>query len=284
MNLLGKILTLLIFVMSLMFMFVAFMVAASHQNWKEQAEANRQLADQRLENQKTIQQSITKYQKDLEKEKVVRMLLVQQLSSQLQSAQADADAAQKSLVELEAALNTASSELRTAQARLAEQDVINSSLDEQNRKLIDQVAAENEKLIELQSAVFAARSQVAQLEKLRTSLANSYAKAIAVLNKVGKTEDSLLDDEPPALDGIVTSVDNKTIVVSLGKDDGLLKGHVVDIFRKGQFKGQGTVSQSGNNKSIVRLNPRLSGNSAIQVGDSVTTSWSRNVAGNNGGN
>jgi len=281
MNLLGKILTLLIFVMSLLFMFVAFMVAASHQAWKQQAIDNMRLANQRLENQKSIQESTVKYQKELEKERVLRSLLVQQLASQLTSAEEKSETAQQSLIEVQSALQINADQLQTAQARLAELDQINAELDGQNSKLIDLVANETSKVIELQTAVFAARSQVAQLEKLRDSLATSYARSQAVLRKLGTDEFGLLDDVPPPLNGIVASISGGNLVVSLGRDDGLLKGHTVDIFRDGQFKGQGTVAEARNNESVVRLNPRVSGNSVIRVGDYVTTKWSRDVAGGN---
>ena len=45
MNLMGKILTLLIFFLSICFLVIAVMVGAAHQNWQEQANENKEVAE-----------------------------------------------------------------------------------------------------------------------------------------------------------------------------------------------------------------------------------------------
>ena len=45
MNLMGKILTLLIFFLSICFLVIAVMVGAAHQNWQEQANENKVVAE-----------------------------------------------------------------------------------------------------------------------------------------------------------------------------------------------------------------------------------------------
>ena len=82
MNLMGKIFTLLIFLMSVVFLVVAVMVGASDRNWKQVAAEMNAKAQQAENSLSTIQTSTQKMEQTLERERVARALQLANLESQ----------------------------------------------------------------------------------------------------------------------------------------------------------------------------------------------------------
>ncbi len=280
MNLLGKILTLLIMVMSILFLFVAFMVAASHQNWKAIAIENQSIANQSLENQKAIKAEVDKKVQAIEREKVARQLMLAQLESQWQAEKRKYESKEKELINAQASLQIAVQTLQQAEQRLTEQDGQVTSLETQIRGLVENITLEHSKVIELQTQVFENRGKVDALEQEKAVLANSLAKSSKVLNSLGKDENSLTAHIAPVLNGFVTNASREFIEFNLGQDDGVLTGHTVDIYREGSFRGSAVVTRTENNRAVARLIPEMT-KAAIERGDRVTTEWSRPVAVNN---
>ncbi len=280
MNLLGKILTLLIMVMSLLFLFVAFMVAASHQNWKGQAEENQQLADQYLENQKAGLAEAQRLTKIIEQEKVSRTLVLAQLEAQWQAAKRNYEAKNAELLRAFADLRIKTESLKIAEERLNEQDADIANLNGQVKTYIENVAEEHGKVISLQNQVFEKRGQVEALERQKEKLAHSFAMATKVLKNSGLTIYSATDPIPPVLNGIVKEAGREFITISLGSDDGIKIEHTIDIWRAGNFVGSANVVRVRNNEAVARLIPAML-KSAIRANDLVTTEWSRPIVSNN---
>lgn len=276
MNLLGKILTLLIMVMSLLFLFVAFMVAASHQNWKDQAEKNKRIADQRLADQRNIQAEIAKAQQQLQQERFQRQTLVAQLESQWQQARQLYESKEKELTQVQQDQLVKTNTLKEAEERLAELDKKIASLSQQITTLTQNIAAEHNKVMELQNLRYELDGKAKALERSRQQMADALAQANRVLKKNGLTPESLTDDIPPALTGVVAKVRDDLVEINLGTDDGLKNGHLIDIYRSGQFVGSAEVYNARNNQSVARVIPEMT-NSAIQQNDFVTTEWSRPI-------
>ena len=280
MNLLGKILTLLIMVMSLLFLFVAFMVAASHQNWKNQAEENKIIADQRLENTKAVQADVQRLQKIIEQEKVSRQLLLAQLESQWQAAKRNYAAKDAEVTKTLNDLDLKTRALKQAEERLQEQDGLIVTLNTQVQTFIENVAEEHRKVIELQNQVYEKRGQVDALERQKEKLAQTIAMADKVLKTFNLTINSLTDPIPPKVNGLVKDVRANYITITIGSDDGIKKGHAIDIHRDGKYVGHARVTTVDFNQSVALLDPKMT-NVAPQVNDQVTTEWSRpNVTSN----
>ncbi len=275
MNLIGKILTMLILVMSLLFLFVAFMVAASHQNWKGIAEENQSLANQYLDEKNQIKQQIVTKEQQLRREQVSRMMVVAQLESQWQRANADYNSIVEQLSNVTADLQQKTITLKEAEERLNEQDGQVAELDGQVTTLTQNIAAEHSKVIELQNLRFQLSGTLEALESQKQALANSMAANTRVMKKFGISNDMLVDDIPPILDGVVTKIrENGLVEINLGTDDGLKKGHTVDIHRRGQYVGQGTVHTVIHNQAAVQMIREMTDTAVLQE-DLVTTEWSR---------
>ena len=273
MNLMGKILTLLIFFMSICFLVMALMVGASHRNWKKEAsdqKAAATLAQNRLTESKN---KTTEKEKLLSAERTGRALQLAQLESQLK-------AAQENYISKEAQLRKESeisqqrlAELEQAQARIKAQDTEVADLKANNSKLVDDIATQFSLVRNLTNQIFELKNQVTLLTEKESDLVAKLAKTNRVLNKNGLTQDDLTDHIVPKLDGLVVKVSKDGLfAISLGTDDGLRVGHVLDVYRKDRFVGKGTVIKAEPDLSAVRIDPDFKLDT-VREGDHVTSKF-----------
>jgi hypothetical protein len=274
MNLLGKILTLLIFVLSLSFLIVAAMVGMSHQNWREQAEENAKLARQYLEAKVAIQEQVTKKDQRLKEEQVARTLQLQQLQSQLIAAERNLDQRATELAAAQVTSKESLASMKAAEERLASQDTEVAQLRADIKTLVEDISAQREKVVSLTNDLFELQGTNRDLKTMVDDLAAENARWTKVATALGFEQDDLTDYVPPELNGVITSVNNNLIVVNLGTDDGLQKGHALDIVRGSRYVGSAEVTDARHNKSVARLRPELS-RTLVQAGDRVTTQWTR---------
>jgi len=67
-------------------------------------------------------------------------------------------------------------------------------------------------------------------------------------------------------------VSDDVVVVSLGTDDGIRKGHVLDIYRGDRYIGKAVVTIAQFDKSAARISPDFR-RDLVQEGDHVTTKF-----------
>ena len=272
MNLVGKIITILILLLSVCFLMIGIMVNASHQNWKELAIANKAKVEEYAANRDRILGETAKKDNIIESEKVARMLRIQQLESQLQLARKEFEQANSDLNAQRQKAAESFNVVQESEERLAEQDKLIDSLQTQLRTLTEDVAAQRAKVVALTGNVFELNSTIRNLETMRDNLAAVSSAQRKVMMANGLTISDTTDHIPRALDGLVTAINDNEIVVNLGLDDGLRRGHTVDLFRGEQFVGTAKVYDAQANRSAARLDKALSSLPA-QVNDRVTTKW-----------
>jgi hypothetical protein len=273
MNLMGKIFTLLIFFMSICFLVIAVMVGASHRNWKDAATKMKAEADQARSRVRDVQQSTTEMEKRLSSEQVARALQLAQLESQLTRARADYVLKEAQLRKETEISQAAQANLEQAETRLKQQDGQLADLRANNVKLVDDIRNQFAEVRNLQNQLFELDSQKILLEEKEGDLRAKLAKSSRVLTKNGLTENSLTDHIVPKLDGVVMKVGNDGLfAVSLGTDDGIRVGHVIDIYRQDRYVGKGTVVNTNEDLSAVRANRDFMVDS-VKEGDYVTSKF-----------
>jgi hypothetical protein len=231
MTFVGKILVVLILVMSLVFMTIAGMVFATHTNWRDHIQTvlmpritglEQQLTD--LETKRTqLEEELANARADLERR-----------NSQLETALADAVAERN---ELDSKLAT---ETQRAKEAVAAMDATQASL-----------AAAREQIATLNTAIDAAR--LARDEALTSSREDEdlLAQSKAQLDLLGKRNRELaaqiakyevvmqennlhIESVDYKVEGVVLdSRDNGMIEVSIGFDDGLEVDHLLEVYRYG---------------------------------------------------
>ncbi|MBI3466696.1 MAG: hypothetical protein HY000_27090 [Planctomycetes bacterium] len=279
MNLVGKIFVVLILVMSLVFMAFAMMVYSTHKNWQEivalppdQATGGKQPG--------------LKYQLTTERAKTAA------LQEELERLKQTLESERQTFRQRLAAAEQARARMADDLARLeTEYDKI--KLESDNRLASLKVAQENETALrteveglrdEIRTAQKARDESFAQVVQMTDELqqAKSEWERLRALNDdlVSKvtTLDLTLQDHninpysestPPRVDGLIVATDDRGMVeVNLGTDDGLRKGHRLEVVSNNKYLGRIEVIRAEPDQSAAIVLPEYR-RGPIQKGDSV---------------
>ncbi|HPP53683.1 MAG TPA: hypothetical protein PK777_12085 [Thermoguttaceae bacterium] len=287
MNLLGKIFTVLIFVMSLVFMSFAVTVYSTHKNWREMVMRPRDQAGAgkpvglkwQLEDAKKLTEElknqVEKLEKDLKEEKDAH----QSDLSKLQEKLAEEKRKNKTLEDATKDLTT---EKNKATQALGEVSALNKTLFDESTDLRKKWDEERQKRDEISSRLTTANVQLvqseAELARLKEKLVQvgkQYTDALAVLQLFG------LNSDPDyykvaSVQGLVTAVRaNGLVEISVGADDGVRKGGVLRVIRAdgSMYLGQIEVLETQPDRAVCRIVPGAQ-QGAIQPGDKVRSDLS----------
>lgn len=280
MKLLGQIFIVLIMIMSVAFMGLMFSVNSAHTNWQEA--------------EKKAKESLQKVQGELAAEKAKLEEQKKAFASEVQDKENAIVALSTKVVDLQrenAQLAAARNALETQQATViasiqSVHDTLAKSREEMTQLRTLYRTAQREfaqKLTELAKKSEEAQGHaltLASLKDIGRELSKQYADAIEVLRKHDlKPVPSMYSGVPPTVDGLVTEVrpgngGNSMIEISIGEDDGLLKGHQLYVYRtaggKSSLLGKVEVVATEPNKSACKvLSDFRQGN--IQRDDNVAT-------------
>ena len=272
MNTLGKILIVLIFVMSIFFMAFSFMVFMTHDDWKTKAsDAENQLRTARNTNTE-LQGQIEAIQTQRASENAARKLAITVLEARARGA--------------EQQLATERAELQNLRAAISETgELVAGSLNslelerqkvETLRGTVKDAESERDRLFK---SVIELKNRVLELESVRERLASrenelqgQVTRQSAVMRANGLSEFDDITNVPPPREGLVKSVDgeNKYVLLSLGSDEGIRSGHELDVFRRNKYLGRVQVTKTYPDKAVGRVKDSFR-KGAIRVGDGVRT-------------
>ncbi len=281
MNLLGRIFVVLILVMSCFFLAVASVVFVTHKNWYEivtlsPSEAgagkpvglNFQLQDARTENAQ-LQEEKADLEKEIANEQASRREAVAKLETEKELLKNERDGLQRDEAELVAQKNQAVATMESSQKTLAalRQEVENLRLE------IRQAQSDKDKsfsrAVELTDSLNQSQSKLAEVKARHDQLDEQVKKLSNVLarNEIDPDEDKT----PPRVDGIVLASDRGGLIeISIGSDDGLRKGHQLEVYRRDRYLGRIEVIRTDPDKSVAKIIPEFRKGS-IQRSDSVAT-------------
>ena len=286
MNLVGKIFIVLIFVMSLVFMSFVVAVYATHQNWREvvlrpESEVKPgmelglkfQLEGARERNQQ-LKDQLEKLTEELAFEKAAKRQALTKLETENDELIRRRDNQEKELARLNQDcrdLVAATKATQDAEAALR-QEVLGL------RGEIRQAQADRDRffgdVVALTDELHQGAMQLRSLNARNLRLVDDLAKAMEVLRKFGlEAEPARYQDVPPNVDGVVLAVRSGGLLeISIGGDDGLLKGHRLEVYRTGEggstYLGRIEVSETSFDKAVCKILPEfLKG--PIQRGDRV---------------
>lgn len=272
MNLLGKILTLLILVMSIFFLAIALMTSAAHRNWKVAAsslQGEYQAIQQQLTTTKT---STLEKEQFIQAEKVARAQQLAQLESQLAVYRNEIDGLSKQVSEETILSKERLARLEQAEARASQLDKENKGLTDRNVSLSKEVATSYEKLTDFTNKTFELNTRIEVIETLNKDLSTTVAKQNKVMKRLGIDENELVKDIVPLINAVVVRTQGDLFAIAAGTDDGLRKGHVLDIYRGDKFVGRGVVKNVEHNLAVLgTLSAFMQAN--VQEGDDVTSKF-----------
>ena len=286
MNLVGKILTVLICVMSIFFMAMVLGVYAAHRNWREVVERPEKDAvngkplglkfqlDKAHAEYRAAQESLEKLTNEITAERKDKRETLAKLESEL-------DDLKKRDKDLDEKLAKQTQDARDATAAFtATQTNLTAKMGELD-KLRDEIRVtekdrddQQHRVVDLSDQLHQAVNSKITLRKMNEELAQQFAQAKAVLGHYGLSVDTPLDKTPPAVDGLVTAVrdDNKLVEITLGTDMGVLKGHQLEVVRSAggvsTWLGRVEVIEAKVDRSVCKVLPEYR-KGAIQRGDRV---------------
>ncbi len=278
MTLLGKFLSTFIFILSTAFMVLALAVNASHRNWREVVlDPNNGLKKQ-IETISRTNQQLTddrqRTQAALDREQAARRTALAALQSQLDQMEQLLRASEAQVQQLEAK-STELSQLDRSRAEELQR------LTDETRKLRDQIRAEQEDRDSLFAETLKMTDQMnllkgslqAQTER-NEQLAAQLSRYREVVDMKGIDVNQPLDGAPPERNGTVLVVNRPLdmIEVSIGYDDGLRDGHLLDVTRSGRYVGRVRIRRTEPNRSVAEILKDYN-QSPIQEGDRVDTTF-----------
>jgi hypothetical protein len=283
MNLVGKIFTVLIFVLSLVFMTLALMVYETQKNYRLLVLNDKpsvdhdlglayQLIDLKKQKQNLLDQ-LAKANREIDRERETKINDLAKLENELVELKQDREQREREKATLTEDLR------RTVAAMKAAQDESNKFGEEVKHLREDIEAAQKDRRLHekeinrLTDEMHQMKNDLRLLKDRSTTLAADLAKARTVLRHFGMNENTDISGTPPQVDGVVEAVQGGGLVeIDLGTDDGLMKGHRLEVVRVGptgsKYVGRIEVVHVAADRAVCRIDPKYQ-KSDIQVDDRV---------------
>lgn len=275
MTLVGKIFTMLIFIMSLVFMTFSVMLFATHKNWKDIAvnptTGLKAQLTQAYEAKRGLEVELERLRTQLAEHQAARTQALATLQVSVADATAKLETTSASLAKLQADQSQTVKALEIAEQNLekttTEVGLLRDNIVTVQQDRDDKLA----RVVNLSDLNNQATAKLAQLEERKQQLITQVASQKAVMEKFNITVNTPVEAIPPAVDGVVLAVSDKDLVeVSIGLDDGLREGHKLEAFRGNQYLGRLNVRKVTANRAVAEIDPKLK-QGPIKTGDRVAT-------------
>lgn len=276
MTLLGKWFLAFTCFLSIVFMILALVANASHRNWREVVLDPNTGLKKRVE---TVEQTNLQLRDARERTQLA-------LDREQASRRTALAALQTQLDQIEQLLQTSEARVQQLYAQNTELVQIDRSradelerLTEETRKLREQIRKEQEdrdtlfaETLTLTDQMNRLRGTVEQQEVRNTQLMAQVTRYKEVVDAKGIDINEPLDGAPPDRNGTVLVLDRprKLVEVSIGYDDGLRDGHLLDVTRQGRYVGKLMVRRTEPDRAVAEILQDYS-EGIIQEGDRVDT-------------
>jgi len=257
MNLLGKILTGAIVISAVMLLCVSMMVYATHKNWKTSAD---QLKTQLSEAGNKNQQLQSKYDS-----------LDSQLKAEVEAAQQDVRKLESERVQLIAQSSIIQKQFDNLQQEHRRNTAAVASTQANNEQLTQEVASlrlalrENQQqrdeafatTIKATDQLHQAKGKLDALVERNGQLTQEVAMRTSLLRENGFDPTATPGEVVPQVRGLVSALRRdargQLIEITVGADDGLRKGHTLEIFRGQRYLGRAEIIRTEPDRAVGRV-------------------------------
>ncbi|MCA9219304.1 MAG: hypothetical protein KDA71_03190 [Planctomycetales bacterium] len=282
MTLLGKIFTMLIFIMSLVWMSFAVSVYMTHKNWMEvvtRDQAHTKAGEQlglaiQLKNakaeHKTLQDKLDRLQAELHHERSARAHVIAVLEEARAAEAALRKTAEDTHAQLLLANREATAAMSATQTRL---DALKTEIADARTDIKNAQGDRDEKLervVYLTDELHKAEDLLRRLQERQSELVAQISRQKRVLDAHGLNEFDDVDGIPPPLSGFVLAVNKQFLEISLGADDGVRVGHELEVFQDRTYKGRVVIRKTHPDRAVAEIIP-LYRKGEIVKGDRVHT-------------
>ncbi len=274
MTTLGKLLIYVLSLLSVAFFVAAVSINATHVNLRQQVSELQKQVQQANTTIDELKKGIQSKQTELSHEQAARRVALAALQTQLDTDRDRLQQATKQLNDLNSANTQATQNVAQTLAELKRITNENEILKQEIDKIISDRNIQRRSVIKLTDDLNALRSVQTDLEDQVKALQDQATRfqAIAETRGAALNAAGIIDPEdvPPSdLKGIVLAVgSDQSIEVSIGRDDGIREGHLLDIFRGGSYLGRIKIRTVADDKSVGKIVPGYR-KGYIQSGDKV---------------
>lgn len=282
MNIVGKIFIFAVFVMSLVFMSFAVAIYSSHVNWKEEVERTadqvqpgkplglRYQLEEATKERDRLTGEITKLQGQVTAAEAKRDQALAKLEYALAEKSTELDGLKQEREKLEAERQAAIAEMTKAREEVEKATQVVEGLRTDIRTQQEKVDEQINRAVALSAELHEKESQLVIVAERKMQLEKQLANARMLLKQSGLAVDSLPKDQVPSVDGVVMAVADGSVEVSLGGDDGLQTGHVLELYRDATYVGRAVVKAVRPDRAVAVLVKEYV-REPVQRGDRVTT-------------
>jgi len=257
MTLIGKIFTILIFIMSLLFLGFSINVYQTHVDLKTAAQNEKTRADSLDTQIDVLKTEKATVEDSLAREQVARAYALAALETQVTAIESDLEQKEAILKSTEARANDLAAALLIAEGTKSQ---LTTEV-EQLRKDINDSQFRTDtffaQILTLNDEVNHLNSLKAQAIERESQLRNQVGRLASVVRRNGLDEFSDTADKPPALDGRVIAVRSDLLQISLGQDDGLRIGHHLDVYRGAVYLGRVKIRETQPSSAVCEIIPKF---------------------------
>lgn len=271
MNFVGKILTVLILVLSIAFLVVAVIIFQTHRDWRAIALANKKTIEEYKRANDALQAEIQIQKDRLATELAARRFALAALATKADQSEELLKTREQQYAKLQETAGTMTAQIETNTKVLATTMDENGKLRVQLRDAQQNRDVSFAKVVELTDLLNLSQGNMAVLREREEQLLASNSRMKHVLDAHNLTEFTTVDDKPPTVDGVVTAVGQKDLFeISIGFDDGLKRGHTLEVYRNSLYLGRVIVRETWPDRSVVQIIPEFR-KGIIRKGDRVAT-------------
>lgn len=275
MTFLGKCFTFLIFIFSAVFMALALAANASHRNWRDEIVKPgglKEQVEQYARKNKELEDAKVRVERALAAEQVARRTALAALQTELDEKVNLLETAEGAMSSLLAQKDT----LTRKDLQITEEL---TRLTADNAKLREQIRAEQEdrdqlfaRTLELTDRMNSLRGLLEVQKERNQVLVAQVTRFTEVTAAHGINVNDAIDGAPPERNGMVLVVDrsSKLVELSIGYDEGLRKGHLLEVTRGKQYLGRLQVRRTEPDRAVAAILPDYS-LGTIREGDRVDT-------------
>jgi len=281
MNFVGKILTVLISVMSLVFMTMAVMLYATHTNWRDVVKNPNTGLEVKYNNLKAerdnLQHKFDSAKKELENERIVKGDELTKLQNTVVELRNQRAALEKQTQDLKTSQGEAVAAMNKTQETLKKLREEVETLRAENRQAQKERAEAFERAVALADQVNQREIDVKRLRGEKNDLAadSTRMRDLLRLYDINPDEDSsrgLLRVSGQ----ILAVVGGDSVELSIGQDDGLKKGHQLEVYRsqagQNRYMGRLEVVDTSPDRAVAKILAKYR-TGAIREGDSVISKF-----------
>ncbi|NNE00023.1 MAG: hypothetical protein HKN47_22110 [Pirellulaceae bacterium] len=275
MTLLGKSFSVIILLLSLVFMVLALAVNASHRNWRDVVlgpDGFKSRIETITRENEQLNDAKQRTQAALDREQAARRTALAALQTQQDQLENELENSLNTVQQLEAK-NTELSQLDRSRAEELQK------LTEETKRLRSQIREEQADRDKLFAETLVLTDQMNELRGVRqeleirnTALKEQITRYKEVVDSKGIDITEPLHGAPPQRNGNILVVNRPKLLVevSIGHDDGLRDGHLLEVTRGGRYVGKLRVTHTEPNRSVAQIMRDYS-EGIMQEGDRVDT-------------